>query len=425
MLTTMRQMFTSTFDDDDVLQDAREVGAVSRLRDIHPADLSQSLVECAMGDETRSIATARRTFFKITGFMPEESSFYDRFSVGLVALMKRLFERTLAAATCEQREALAAALAGSSLVDVEAIDGSQITLPASAAAEFPSTSADHGGVKLTATLSVLFQKISSITLTDAKTHDRRALKLPRWLHGRLSLLDRGYADHGLWATIEDRKGYFLTPLKATTMPRIKAIRSGVGKSHVGQRLSGDLRYWQVVDVDADFTVRKRGRRTFRVVRVPVWQDLPDGSAEIVDLWFVTNLPPDMFSPEQLATLYRLRWEVEQLFRTLKMVGRLDHLRSANPHVIHAFIYATLLGMVLSHDICALMRRCKPDAEPSPYRVTSLLLMYLPSIIAALGTRHLTAVLEAFEAALWREGVNPNPGRPYRASAYASELADAA
>jgi putative transposase len=425
MITTMRKMFTSIFNNDDVLEWARQDGAVQRLRDIHPADLCLALICCAMGDETRSIATARRTFSTLAGFMPEESSFYDRFSKGSVALMKRLFDTALAAATREQRETLAAALEGSGLVDIEAIDGSQITLPASAANAFPSTSDDHGGVKLTATLSVLFQAITSITLTNAKMHDRKALKLPRWLHGRLCLLDRGYADHRLWATIEDRQGYFLTPLKYATMPRIQAIRSGVGKAHVGELLSGDLRYWQAVDADAEFTVRKRGKRTFRVVRVPVRRDLPNGGGETVDLWFVTNLPPESFSPEQQATIYRLRWEVEQLFRTLKMVGRLDHLRSANPHVIHTFIYATLLGMVLSHDLCALMRRCDPGVEPSPYRVTAILLMFIPSIIAAIATRRLSAVLANFEAALWREGVNPNPGRPYRSTVYARDLGNAA
>ena len=380
-----------------------------------------ALASCAMGDETRSIATARRAFFTLTGYMPEESSFYKRFNKGSVLLMKRLFERALGAGSLEQRKVFAAALQGSGIIDVEAVDGSQITLPASAADRFPSTNEGHGGVKLTAALSVLFQTINDITLTDAKTHDRKALKVPRWMHGLLWLIDRGYADHRLWATIEDRKGYFLTPLKSTTMPRISNIRCGVGKANVGRELSGELRYFGTVDVDAEFSVRKRGRRIFRVVRVPVERDLPGGRVEIVYLWFVTNLPPELFSPEQLATIYRFRWEVEQLFRTLKMVGRLDHLRSANPHVIHTFIYATLLGMVLSHDICGLMRKKKPECEPSQYRVTSLLLMYLPSIIAAIGTKKLKPTLKAFEHALWRECVNPNPGRPYRSTIYAEEI----
>ena len=63
--------------------------------------------------------------------------------------------------------------------EVELTDGSQITLPAAAADRFPSTNEGHGGVKLTAALSVLFQTINDITLTDAKTHDRKALKVPR------------------------------------------------------------------------------------------------------------------------------------------------------------------------------------------------------------------------------------------------------
>lgn len=425
MLTTLRQMFTNAFNRNDVLGLARDVGALRRLRDIHPADLALAITHCAMGDETRSIATARRVFSANTGFIPQESSFYDRFTTGSVALMKHLFERALASTTRERRAVLAAALKGSGLVDIEAIDGSQIMLPASAAQVYPSTSPDHGGVKLTAALSVLYQTLTAVTVTNAKTHDRKALTLARWLHDRLLLLDRGYADHRLWATIEDRKGFFLTPLKSTTMPVIAAIRSGVGKAHIGEVLSGDLRYWQTVDVDAEFKLRKGGRRTFRVVRVPVWIDSPDGDWEQRLLWFVTNLSPEQFSPEQIATIYRFRWEVEQLFRTLKMVGRLDHLRSANPHVIHTFIYATLLGMVLAHDICALMRQRRSATEPSPYRVAALLLMFLPSIISALGTRRLTPALNAFQSALWREGVNPNPGRPYKSTSYARDLRCAA
>ena len=80
MITTMREMFTSTFRRDDILEWARDTKAIKRLRDIHPADFAHAIAQCAMGDETRSIATARRTFFTLTQYMPEESSFYDRFN---------------------------------------------------------------------------------------------------------------------------------------------------------------------------------------------------------------------------------------------------------------------------------------------------------------------------------------------------------
>ncbi len=106
---------------------------------------------------------------------------------------------------------------------------------------------------------------------------------------------------------------------------------------------------------------------------------------------------------------------------MKMVRRLDHLRTVNLHVIHTFIYATLLGMVLTHDLFALMRRVRPDVEPSPYHVMALLLTNLPSIIASIGTRNLDEVPRAFETALFRERVNPNPGRAYCSATYAIEI----
>ncbi len=180
-------------------------------------------------------------------------------------------------------------------------------------------------------------------------------------------------------------------------------------------------YDDIVDVDARFRLRNGRTRTFRVIRVPVCKDLPGGGWEVVDLWFATNLSEDLFSAEQVALLYRLRWQVEQLFRTLKMVGRLDHLRTANTHVIHAFIFATLLGMALSDNICAWMRRTWPNVEPSPYRVASLVLRFLPRIIDAMGTKKQRKILSEFENALWKEGTNPNPGRPYRSNRYAKEI----
>ena len=115
------------------------------------------------------------------------------------------------------------------------------------------------------------------------------------------------------------------------------------------------------------------------------------------------------------------WYIELMFKALKTVGRLDHLKSANKDVVHTFIYATLLGMVLTYNICALMRRKRVDAEPSSFRVFSLLLMFLPQVLSALGTRNINPTLENFETALWREGVNPNPGRPYRSTLYAEEI----
>ena len=95
------------------------------------------------------------------------------------------------------------------------------------------------------------------------------------------------------------------------------------------------------------------------------------------------------------------------------------IRSASLPVIQIFIYATLLAFVLAHDISAHMRRARPGCEPSLQRVAMLVLAYLPMIASRIGTRRLRPTVAEFEMALWREGLNPNPGRPYATNLYAN------
>lgn len=421
LTTTLLPLFKNTFSRARVLQWARDVGAVKRLRAIHPLDFCLALVDCAMGDEERSIATARRLFGRITHFTPEESSFYDRFTDNTVTLMRKMFGEVLDRLSSVQRDVVATALGGTRIVDILAVDATQAMLPAAAAEILPSTDDNHGGFKLTAVLSVMYQRLQEVVLTDARTHDRIGLRLPRWMHGLLYLFDRGYSDFGLFASIEDRKGMFVTKMKKSFTPVIKTIRSGLGQAHIGSTMTDELPFRGIVDLDAQFRVRGKGKRTFRVIRITVDGPYVNGRYQRIHVWLVTNLSPDHFSAEQVATLYRLRWEVELLFKTLKTVGRLDQLRSASLPVIQAFICATLIGMLLAHEICAEMRREAPEREASAHRVAALVLVWLPEIVRVLGTSRQRQVMEAFAFALWREGVNPNPGRPYMATRYATEL----
>lgn len=422
MDSTLDGMFKQMFSRDEVLQTARLTGAVQRLRDIHPQDLCLSLISAAMGDEERSIATARRKFAEQTGQSVEESSFYQRFTAPMAQMMGSMVRRGFDQCNRRHRRALAAALRGTGLVDVQAIDATQISLPAGAKEVFPSTDDDRGGVKLTAVVSVLFQTVDKVTITDARSHDRKVLRLDRWLHGRLLLMDKGYYDHALFKTIDDRGGSFVVPLKTSSSPRIVKIRSGLGQVHVGKKVTDDLPYRGVVDLDAEFSIRGGGKYKARVVRVTVEKDCRDGTVQPVDIWLVTNLPVTKVDAKQIAALYRLRWEVECAFRVMKTVGRLDQLRSTNRDVILGFLYATLLGIILTQRICAWMRRSWPDREPSFHRVAALVFGWIAGLVRASDTEHYQDRVEEFIQALRREGTNPNPGRPYAATAYAESIA---
>jgi len=413
MDTTIVHLLTQLFPRDAVLDWARSTGAVRRLRDIHPADLVCALVSGAMGDEERSIATIRRMFDRIAGFMPEESSFYTRFNEGLALLMRLLWLRALSRANRTQRKRLARVL-GVKVKDLRVVDATQASLPSWARDEFPSTHKVLGGFKLTATMSLLDELLVSAHLTDARRHDRKAFELPEDIQGVLYLFDRGYCDHQLFHQIAKSGGFFLGRLKSSSVPRLTRVRSGLGKAHIGERLDSFLPYRGIVDVDAEFNIGGGRTATFRMVSVPVRQRI-SGRTRTTYVDLVTNLSPTRFSAAAIGEMYRLRFAVETLFKILKTVGRLDQLRSGNRPVIEAFAFAALLGMTLAHSVCAAMREKRPDIEPSPHRVALLTLAYLPRFLAVLGTKALAGVVEQFINALWREGRNPNPGRRYATS----------
>jgi hypothetical protein len=407
MITMLTTLFSTVFDRDALLERARQLDAVKRVRELHPADMLLALVRSAVGDEHPSVATARRQLHVATGYMPEESSFYERITPGLGDLGWDVFLRTLARATRVQRRQVAKAL-GLPVRDVRAIDATVVMLPQRASPHLPSTDSRHGGFKITATLSLIEDLLLSAHITDARQHDRKAFVLPKGFRSVLHLMDRGYGDHRLFAQIADGGGYFIIRLKSCSQPEIETIRSGIAKMHREKPLARELPVFGTVDLDARFTIRGTLRRTFRVVGIPVAKNK---AGEPDWIWLATNLP-ERVAATTIGMFYRLRWSIESLFRALKGIGRLDEIQSANPAIIKAFIAATLIGLVLSQSLCAIMRAERPRCDPSLLRVFALLLANLGRLAAAFGTPAFEREVDRFSAALWREGINPNPGRPY-------------
>lgn len=407
MLTMLTTLFDTLFDRDALHRRALELKAVKRVKELHPADMLLALVRSSVGDEHPSIATARRQLHAMTGYMPEESSFYERITPGLGDLGWDVFLRTLSKATRVQRQLVAKAL-GLRVRDVRAIDGTTVLLPQRASLFLPSTDAKHGGFKITATLSLIEDLLFSAHVTDARQHDRKALELPKVVRAVLYLMDRGYADHRLFAQIADGEGLFIIRLKSSSQPIVASIRSGLAKRHLDKPLTRELPFHGVVDLDARFTIRGAEARRFRVVGIPVAKNKA-GKADWI--WLATNLP-EQVAATTVGMFYQLRWSIESLFRALKGIGRLDELQTANPAIIKSFIAATLIGLVLSQSICATMRAKRPSCDPSLLRVFALLLANLDRLAASFGTDDFACQVERFSIALWREGVNPNPGRPY-------------
>ena len=109
-------------------------------------------------------------------------------------------------------------------------------------------------------------------------------------------------------------------------------------------------------VDLDVKIHdSRGRVVVaRVVCVPVRDH---------DRWYLTTLPREVFTPFDVAEIYRVRWEVELFFRDLKGAVRLDEVRRlTNPVSLRVALFASLIAATLGQQLTAALHAL-PEPEP--------------------------------------------------------------
>lgn len=77
---------------------------------------------------------------------------------------------------------------------------------------------------------------------------------------------------------------------------------------------------------------------------------PSAHALALADWIVilTTATPQQATAAQIATLLRLRWQIELLFKLWKDQGKLDETRGWNPARIEVERYAKLLGLLVQH-----------------------------------------------------------------------------
>jgi hypothetical protein len=194
--------------------------------------------------------------------------------------------------------------------------------------------ADHRGVKLHLHFDVLKGVPVDATLTPAACSEGAALA-DALQPGRLYVLDRGYADYGLFAEVIKAKSSLVARVKDNTAFVVQEERPLTDAA----RAAGVVR---------DVVISRLGtahhkdhlKRPMRLVIVrAVGRD-----GETTELWLITDrldLDADL-----VALAYRYRWSVELFFRWLKCVLGARHLIAHNRNGATLQMYAALIVSLL-------------------------------------------------------------------------------
>jgi Transposase DDE domain len=308
-------------------------------------------------------------------------------------------------------------------------DTTQLPLPDACAGAWPGCGSGlegrgKAGMKALARFEITAGRVAHLSLHPARTADpKAAATAPELPAGCLHMADLGFTDFGKLQGYAERGGYFISRVPVQTRVRLAGDAGGVPLAELlrQRRVAGE------VVLDLGSTLGNKDRVTGRLVALACPPEvaarrlrrLEEGARRRnravserqreLCRWqvLVTNVAGDRLSPRQVWEVYRLRWQVELLFKRLKSEGGLGASRSGNAERVQCEWCLKLLGQVVRNWLMLL--RGGPLGGVNPVQLGRVIQDWLDRLQDALGsTAELDRVLGALEEALGR--VRPRTAR---------------
>lgn len=346
--------YCSLFDENDLLAMARQNGAVARQRKVDVPALVEASV-LAMSGLPGTQTTILANYLQLTGQSLAPSAFYDRFSDSFANLMADVSRRAIAAVRAiddEDAEARELARLLQHFNDVHATDSTCQLLCKLAAHWSPSTSPERpASFKIHSIISLVDMLPIEHHVSPQREHDSPHLDESALTPGALLLADLGYVDHDRLMRLDERGISVVMRLKNGQNPRIRRVRIGKGHKRACRNMplddalsTGQLDFVRGrLDVDVVLQTRRDGRVVEAVFRV-IGLEPTDGGD---DRYYLTNVPAEILNPHDVALAYRLRWDIELLWKHLKTGTGLTALRAWRPSAVFALVQAKITAVALA------------------------------------------------------------------------------
>jgi hypothetical protein len=220
-------------------------------------------------------------------------------------------------------------------------DSSSITLLPKAKDSFPGTFTD-AGIKWHATFDLLKGTLVWFQLTPSSTHDRKCFPPLAMLSGALIIFDLGYWDYGLLYAIDQAEGFFLSRVKSDAVIYIKKVIQGlpenvVGKSLLSLRLNN--KNGNIIEIIMD-KIHDGNLLNYRVIGF--WNP---NTKEYH--WYITNL---LVAAYLIYPLYRLRWQIELIFKACKNSLNANQITSGDKNIIESLLLASIIAHLSTYTI---------------------------------------------------------------------------
>lgn len=338
----------------------RAVAFIRRLREIEASVFVRSVVLSRFGSGRPAFEQARQWYERLGGTAIWRRPFQMRFkSPRAVRLFEQAFETAVAPwrnpAWRRARHPLQRCFP-----DVVVWDSTLMQVADSLKKVFKGTRGAKASLKACVAISVFGLLPVFAEIVAGHRHDMVLFPpLHLFQRGTLLLFDKGFACYARLRTIANAGHTYLCPMRLNGNAVIVKVHSAPAfVRRVLRRRPDDLFLRDVLPSkkrlgrvwDLDVLVRPQANsedptwiRT-RLVIVPG----PEGRQHP----YLTNLAPALWGPRALRELYRLRWQIELVFKELKQHLNLETLPSCDRHAVQVLAWASLLALALSRCVAA-------------------------------------------------------------------------
>ena len=351
--------FVSLFPPRVIQRIAEESGFVRRYRKLDPVAFLYTLAFETGPQLQRTIEALRHAYNRrAPDPILSMGGFYERFTPELVEFLRPCVAYGLAQLRSAPGNRLGPKLAR--FTDVLIQDSTIIRLFAALAKFYPSArlakttkSNRTAGVKIATLFSARANGPARLELTGERTPEVDTLKVGPWVKDAVLLADLGFYQHRGFARIEEQGGFYLSRLKKNANPLLigsHLLHRGRAIDLVGKRWNevAPRLHREVLDAEVELSFQRRSYRgkargdTLRARLIAVWDEEHREYHA-----YVTNLPIEALSAEEVADLYRVRWSVEFLFKEAKGSFHLDRVATSNRYVAESLIWTSWLALLVS------------------------------------------------------------------------------
>ena len=384
--TKFSHRLTNVLGEGTITRLGRTTGFTHRLRDVTPHRLAIALLTSLSCHSTQTLADILRVFNALADRSVRYKPFHNQLAkTAFPTFMWHLFDHVL-------RHLVLRVLAPvpehalRRFDDILLQDGTSFAVVDALQDSFPGrfTTISPAAVELHTTMSRFHDQAIRVHLAPDADGERQFLPAPGDLHRKLLLADRGYMDVAYCRRVHHAGGSFIVRFQTGINPVV--VRATVGgrqrSSWDGSRL-------------ATLRARLRGRSGDLLVR---WKQ-DDPPFRLLLMWnrtrrehmaLVTNLPSEAFTLAAVRDLYRLRWQIELLFKEWKSYANLHAFRTANPGIAEGLIWASLAAALLKRFVAHMTELVVRDVEISTRNAAMAFRYKAPDLFRAILHAHRVA-----------------------------------